>query len=145
MSISSPDSALIQEVNWQTSAALISVVRRQVFIIEQGVPEELEWDREDADAIHVLAQLDNKPVATGRLLRSGHIGRMAVLQPYRGFGIGSKVLKQLLLLAAQDHLSHVILHAQLQAKAFYLKHDFRCVGEIFEEAGIPHIRMELYF
>lgn len=144
MSISSPNSALIQEVNWQTTAALISVVRRQVFIIEQGVPEELEWDGEDADAIHVLAQLDNKPIATGRLLRSGHIGRMAVLQPYRGFGIGSKILKQLLVLAAQHHLRYVILHAQLQAKAFYLKHDFHCVGEVFEDAGIPHIRMELY-
>lgn len=144
MSISTPNSALIEEVNWQTRAASISAVRRKVFIVEQGVPEELEWDGEDPGAIHVLAHLDNIPIGTGRLLLSGHIGRMAVLQPYRGRGIGSKMLKHLLVLAAQNQLSYIILHAQLQAKAFYLKHDFHCVGEVFEEAGIPHIRMALY-
>lgn len=121
----------------------IKTVRQQVFIREQHVPEELEWDKHDAKAIHVVAYDANEQViGTARLLTDGHIGRMAVLEAWRKNGVGSAMLKKLLLLAQQQNLSKVFLHAQTSAIGFYEHHGFRTLGAEFLDAGIPHRYME---
>jgi predicted GNAT family N-acyltransferase len=121
----------------------IKTVREQVFIQEQHVPEELEWDEHDAKAIHVVAfDTDDQVIGTARLLADGHIGRMAVLEAWRKNGVGSAMLENLLLLARQGSLSKVFLHAQTSAIGFYEYHGFRALGEEFMDAGIPHRYME---
>lgn len=117
-------------------------VREQVFMREQGVPEELEWDGEDAHAIHVIARNDDgEVIGTGRLLRNGHLGRLAVLPPWRGQGVGSALLQALLEAARGLGLKQVYLHAQLQALGFYARHGFKATGNVFPDAGIPHRSM----
>jgi len=121
----------------------IKTVREQVFIREQHVPEEMEWDEHDARAVHVVAlDTDNQVIGTARLLPNGHIGRMAVIKAWRKKSVGSRMLEKLLLLAQQRNLSKVFLHAQTSAIGFYKQHGFRTLGEEFMDAGIPHRYME---
>lgn len=117
-------------------------LRIEVFVIEQGVPVELEWDESDTVSMHAVAyDEDNEPVATGRLLPNGHIGRMAVRQPMRGSGIGSQVLQALLDEAHRQGHTELVLHAQVHAQGFYTRHGFLAEGDMFMEAGIAHCRM----
>lgn len=117
-------------------------LRIEVFVIEQGVPVELEWDEADSVSMHAVAyDEDGQPVATGRLLPDGHIGRMAVRQSLRGSGIGSQVLQALLNEARRNGHQELVLHAQVHAQGFYAQHGFVAEGEIFMEAGIEHCRM----
>lgn len=119
-------------------------LRIEVFVIEQGVPIELEWDEGDEVSIHAVAYDEaGQAIATGRLLPDGHIGRMAVSHAVRGKGIGSQVLKALLAEAAREGHTELVLHAQLHAWTFYARHGFVAEGEEFMEAGIPHRRMRL--
>jgi predicted GNAT family N-acyltransferase len=119
-------------------------VREAVFVVEQGVPRELEWDEFDAVSQHVLAQDgEGRPVGTGRLLPDGHLGRMAVLPAWRSAGVGGAMLRHLLAAAQDAGLQEVVLHAQTHAQGFYEKHGFQPDGEAFLEAGIPHVRMRL--
>lgn len=131
----------VEPVSWPQAAAALSDIRRRVFIEEQGVPEQLEWDGQDASARHVLARLSAQAVASGRLLNSGQIGRMAVLPEWRQRGIGSAVLAELLDVARRAGLSEVFLHAQLSAQGFYARHGFVSEGSVFDDAGIAHITM----
>jgi predicted GNAT family N-acyltransferase len=121
----------------------IEAVRRQVFIEEQGIPAQLEWDGWDADCRHVLALAFRKiPIGTGRLDPDGRIGRMAVLAPWRGLGVGSAILAALVSIARERCYRKVSLHAQLRASGFYSKAGFREIGAPFVEAGIRHVNME---
>jgi len=121
----------------------IKKVREQVFIREQHVPKDLEWDEHDARAVHVVAlDANNQVIGTARLLANGHIGRMAVLEAWRKKSVGSTMLEKLLLLAQQRNLPKVFLHAQTSAIGFYKQHGFRISGEEFMDAGIPHRYME---
>lgn len=133
----------VAEVSWAEQKPALSTIRRAVFIEEQQVPEALEWDGCDTAARHVLAWVDTHPVATGRLLPSGHIGRMAVLAEFRGKGIGTAVLRSLLGLARAAGIAEVFLNAQVQAAGFYRAHGFISGGEPFFDAGIPHVQMRL--
>lgn len=120
-------------------------IRRRVFIEEQHVPEEIELDEDDARAFHVLATLGGRPVGCGRFVaHDGYvkIGRMAVLAELRGGGIGRAILEFLMDRARERGLGKAVLHAQLSAEGFYLKSGYVPVGEVFEEAGIAHRRME---
>ncbi len=120
-------------------------VRRRVFIEEQGVPEAIELDDEDAIATHVLALDGDRPVGCGRMAaHDDHvkIGRMAVLRERRGEGIGRRILDYLMELARERQFRKAVLHAQLHAEGFYLKCGYLPQGAIFEEAGIPHRLME---
>ncbi|MCB1984576.1 MAG: GNAT family N-acetyltransferase [Burkholderiales bacterium] len=141
MSISSSEVRIVQ---WQDEAPALSAIRKAVFIEEQHVPEELEWDEFDPVSIHALAVNPfGAPVGTARLLPDGHIGRMAVLKAWRGRGIGSAMLQRLLDEARHRGVSEVILNAQITAAAFYAKFGFQTSGNEFMEAGIPHVKMFL--
>jgi predicted GNAT family N-acyltransferase len=120
-------------------------VRRSVFQDEQGVPAELEFDADDAIAIHVIAVDGAQVVGTGRVvLRPGYakIGRMAVLAEWRKRGVGRALLDALLSTAADRGATRAVLHAQVHAVGFYSRAGFIAVGDQFDEAGIPHRRME---
>lgn len=126
---------------WAVDRPLLQQVRRQVFIVEQEVPEPEEWDDEDPLSVHVLATRNREPVGTGRLTPAGKIGRMAVLSEVRGRGVGSRVLHMLIEEALHRGLLEVRLSAQLQAIPFYQKHGFSAEGPVFMDAGIPHRSM----
>ncbi|MEE9493946.1 MAG: GNAT family N-acetyltransferase [Gammaproteobacteria bacterium] len=128
--------------DWQTDNAILKQLRRIVFIEEQSVPEELEWDEQDATAIHFLAKIENTAVATARLTSTGQIGRMAVLEKYRRQGIGSALLRKVLETAARKNIEHMFLHAQVQVVDFYKKSGFVERGELFMDAGILHREMQ---
>lgn len=136
----------IHLVRWQNAASSLSAVRKTVFIHEQHVPSELEWDEFDLVSIHALAvNTEGKPVGTARLLPSGHIGRMAVIKTWRGKGLGGALLQCLLEESRRQGMTEVKLNAQLTAKPFYAKFGFQVTGDEFMEAGIPHVRMFLKF
>ena len=128
---------------WDAERVPIERIRREVFVREQGIPESDEWDGEDATSVHILATLNREPVGTGRLNRAGKIGRIAVLPGLRGRGVGSLILDRLLEEARRLGIREPCLHAQVQAVSFYEKLGFERKGEVFDEAGIPHVRMSL--
>jgi predicted GNAT family N-acyltransferase len=132
----------IVDADWSRDQSRIRVVRNVVFVGEQGIPESLEWDGRDAGCRHVLALAgDAAVVATGRLLADGRIGRMAVLQAWRGCGVGSALLARLQQLALLDGLRHVYVHAQLDVAGFYSLAGFQVSGEPFVTADIAHVKM----
>jgi predicted GNAT family N-acyltransferase len=128
---------------WDAERPALERIRRAVFVREQGIPEPDEWDDEDATSVHILATLNREPVGTGRLNRAGKIGRIAVLPGQRGRGIGTLILGRLLDEARRLGIREPCLHAQVRAVPFYEKLGFQRKGEVFDEAGIPHVRMSL--
>jgi len=134
----------VQPAEWMRDKAVLQAIRREVFVLEQRVPEAEEWDDMDAVCRHLLAYApDGLPIGTGRLLPDGRAGRMAVLQPWRGQGAGRAILMALLAMARQSGFGEVLLHAQTHALGFYGKHGFTVYGDEFMEAGIPHFEMRL--
>jgi predicted GNAT family N-acyltransferase len=125
-------------MSWEKARVLAAPIRFTVFVEEQGVPREIELDEHDAASIHVVAFEDGKPVATGRLLPDGHIGRMAVLKDWRRRGVGALMLKALVQRAKERGDTQVVLSAQVQAVPFYREHGFVAEGNVYMEAGIPH-------
>ena len=133
---------IIKQSNWESDKQLLSDIRREVFIKEQHVPEELEWDEFDEIAQHVLAfNSESQAVGTGRIKKDGHVGRMAVLKKYRHQGVGSAILLALVDVAKKQKLEKLYLHAQVDAIPFYIGHGFVCEGDEFLDAGIPHKTM----
>jgi len=128
--------------DWETQRKDAQAVRYEVFVLEQKVPLDMEWDEMDARCVHAVAYDEGgKAVGTGRLLPDGHIGRMAVRRPARGAGIGGRMLEVLVDAARKRGDREVMLNAQTQAEAFYQRYGFLREGEVFMEAGIPHIHM----
>ncbi|MBT7742065.1 MAG: GNAT family N-acetyltransferase [Opitutae bacterium] len=120
----------------------IRFVRDIVFGQEQNVAREVDWDGKDSQSIQVVAtDDDNNPVGTGRMQPDGKIGRLAVLDSWRGQGIGQKMLRVLVETAEKKGFQEVFLHAQVHAASFYEKCGFHKNGEEFLEAGIPHVKM----
>ncbi|MDB5882244.1 MAG: hypothetical protein JWP43_2122 [Ramlibacter sp.] len=131
---------------WAELAADARRIRTDVFIQEQRIAQELEWDEADAGALHAVAYNRlGQAIATGRLLQPSKgvakIGRMAVHRVLRGSGVGRQVLDTLLQAAAARGDREVHLHAQCSARSFYSDAGFQASGEVFDEAGIPHIAM----
>lgn len=125
--------------DWDSLREDAQKVRIEVFVIEQNVPVELECDEGDEVSTHAVAYDEQgQPVATGRLLPDGHVGRMAVSQSLRGKGIGKQVLIALLDHARQDGHKELVLHAQTHAIPFYERQGFIAEGEEFMEADMPH-------
>jgi predicted GNAT family N-acyltransferase len=130
-------------------------VRKEVFVGEQGVPEDLEYDAHDAGALHVLAVAeDGTPLGTGRLLYGeaaaahnggetsvGSLGRLAVAKEARGLGVGAALVRAVEEAAHARGLTAVDLHAQTHALGFYERLGYRAYGPEYLEAGIPHRAM----
>ena len=136
--------------DWATQQPEAQAIRYEVFVLEQKVPLEMEWDEMDAQCLHAVAYLKGEDgveqaVGTGRLLPDGHIGRMAVKQSTRGAGVGAAILQALMQQAQLRRDKLVQLNAQSKAEAFYGRHGFVREGEEFVEAGIPHIHMRHTF
>lgn len=134
--------------NWEALGKDASRIRTAVFIEEQRIPKEMEWDEADPDpaCIHAVAyNRFGQPMATGRLLEHvpgvAKIGRMAVVQTMRGSGVGHAVLEALMKAARERGYREAVLHAQMSASAFYARAGFATRGAMFEEVGIPHIEM----
>lgn len=128
--------------DWAAQRDAAKPVRYEVFVVEQKVPLDMEWDEMDEVCVHAVAfDETGEPVGTGRLLPDGHIGRMAVRRPARGEGIGAAMLNALIDEALKRGDRAVMLNAQTQAEAFYARFGFERDGEEFMEAGIPHIHM----
>jgi predicted GNAT family N-acyltransferase/gamma-glutamylcyclotransferase (GGCT)/AIG2-like uncharacterized protein YtfP len=121
-------------------------IRMRVFVKEQGVPQEIELDRDDKRAVHFLATVAGTAVGTARVvMRQGgaKIGRMAVVKSYRGKGVGKALLQRAIVSAKDQGAERIYLHAQLPVIGFYEKMGFGCVGPVFDEAGILHRKMIL--
>ncbi len=119
-------------------------IRREVFVREQGIPEELEMDELDSEAIHVLAIVNGVPAGCGRFLihdDDARIGRVAVKKDIRGSGIGTGICKLLMSIAMDNGAERVIIGAQLTAVEFYKCLGFEKEGDVFMEAGKEHVRM----
>jgi predicted GNAT family N-acyltransferase len=140
----SRDDFTILQAIWPKDMPSLQAVREPVFVQEQGVPLEMEWDDDDTMAYHLLAiDGEQNPIGTARLLGNGQIGRMAVLPEWRGRGVGRALLQGLLSHAEATGIENLFLHAQTDAEAFYRKAGFTPQGEIFYEADIPHRKMVL--
>ncbi|MFZ1852681.1 MAG: GNAT family N-acetyltransferase [Nitrosomonas sp.] len=132
----------IQLVTWENEEPHLRNIRTTVFIIEQNVPEVMEWDEMDSVCVHVLAQdCQGNAIGTARLLPDGHIGRMAVLKTWRKKGVGSAMLQAILNEMRIRNMRQAVLHAQSSAVGFYEKFGFCKQGDEFMEADIPHIKM----
>ena len=140
------DIAQLHVGGWDALGQQAGEVRTAVFVQEQGIGAEDEWDAMDAQSLHaVLVNGLGQTVATGRLLPSEHgqakIGRMAVLRVLRGTGQGGRILQALCEQALARGDTEVFLHAQRSSQGFYNKLGFSVVGEPFMEVGIAHVSM----
>ena len=129
---------------WRDALPFARRVRERVFIEEQKVPRELEWDEWDERGDHAVAfDAEGLSIGTARLLPDGRIGRMAVLKEWRRQGVGAALLEAMLERARRRSMARATLHAQTQAAGFYRRFGFNERGEEFQEAGIPHVEMTL--
>ena len=136
----------IQITDWDEAKNQVMPIRHEVFVSEQKVPEELEWDELDQDALHTIVKKDQQVIGTARLIIDktiARIGRMAIQKEHREQGVGQKLLSALTQTAKEKGAQECILHAQTHAIAFYAKAAFEPNGPIFDEAGIPHVEMRL--
>jgi len=122
--------------------AVCRALRQQVFVEEQGVSQEDEWDDLDDDAVHLLLTVGGTDIGTARLLTkgsTGKIGRICVLAQYRGGGHGKALVEAgVAHFMAQDAITAVVLSAQDHAIGFYEKLGFTATGPFYDDAGIPH-------
>lgn len=136
----------ISQVKNEADFAICMAIRMEVFVFEQNVPAELEWDAFDKTATHFFARIDGKPAATARLRRdadgAAKIERMAVRASQRGQHVGETLLQHVLGQARSEGYAQARVSAQTHAIAFYEKLGFAVVSEEYQEAGIPHKRME---
>ncbi len=134
----------IKTASWHEERSALKDVRVAVFVQEQNVPVEIEMDDRDGQCVHILAKHNSLHVGTGRIdiQYQGKIGRLAVLKPYRGQGIGLAMMSALEAIAQKAGLTHVWLNAQISAQSFYQKQGYVASGDTFLEADIVHCRME---
>ncbi len=134
---------IIQYVSWQTAENRLRVVRTLVFIEEQLVKPEFEWDDVDANAVHLLATYDNQPIACLRIIHYQKIGRMAVIKHWRGVGLGASLLLEAISICQKHGSQHIDLSAQTHAINFYLKAGFKQISDEYCDVDIPHVDMRL--
>ncbi|MBM3106015.1 GNAT family N-acetyltransferase [Pseudomonas sp. P66] len=131
----------VRLADWHKDNADIRRIREAVFIAEQCVPPELEWDADDDSAVHFLAMEGDYAIGTARLLGDGQIGRVSVLKDWRGLKVGDALMQAVIVEAQNRDLKQQMLSAQVQATPFYERLGFKVVSEEFLEAGIPHVDM----
>ena len=133
----------VQSGHWNKLEQEAKFIRKQVFIIEQNIPEEEEWDDQDMISDHFVVYDQNQPIATARLLQNNSVGRVAVLKAYRGQGIGRMIMLEIIRQAHQQDRKFLHLSSQVHAISFYEKLGFSIQGDAYDECGIPHIKMQL--
>lgn len=133
----------IIEGGWEQLEKDAKYIREQVFIQEQGIKPEDEWDDFDATAVHFIVYDKEQPIATARLLPLHSVGRVAVLMPYRKQGIGKILMQHIIDYARNQKLPYLKLSAQTYVTAFYDALGFKVQGEVYQDCGIPHIDMVL--
>ena len=133
----------ITKADWTQHCGILTGIRYRVFVNEQGVPEALELDEHDVTASHWMACIGTNPIGTARLLDNATIGRMAVLQSYRGQGVGAALLATIITEAKRRRYPQVELGAQEHAIGFYQGAGFLPKGPRFMDAGIAHQQMYL--
>lgn len=135
----------VEEVTNQSDFAICMAIRMEVFVFEQDVPADVEWDAFDRTSTHFFARAEGKPVATARLREEkgiAKIERMAVRKDYRGKGVGDTLLNRVMDSAKAKGLTRARVSAQDHAVPFYEKLGFAVTGDGYMEAGIPHHAME---
>ncbi|NHN34141.1 GNAT family N-acetyltransferase [Paenibacillus agricola] len=123
---------------------MVYAIRKVVFVEEQGVTEEEEYDEFEKTSEHVLVYFEDRPVGTGRIRiveDMAKLERICILKEYRKYGLGKKIMDALESIAKSRGLSKAKLHAQTHAKEFYSKIGYKTVSDVFLEADIPHIAM----
>lgn len=139
------DNLKIEQVNYSEEILAIKAIRVKVFQEEQNVAEELEFDGLDESSLQLLAYLDNKPVGTARIRevekQTVKIERLAVLPEARGNGIGTKLMEFALEIVTSSRYKTVVVNAQVYIKKLYQQLGFEQIGDTFEEANIPHVKM----
>jgi predicted GNAT family N-acyltransferase len=141
-----PPAYTVRVADSQADREACFAVRKEVFVVEQKVPEEIEYDVHDADAVHLLAIGPGGPLGAGRLLRGhdrgvGVLGRMAVSAAARGLGVGAALVRAIEAEALRLGLTSIVLHAQTHALGFYERLGYVAYGPEHEEAGIAHREM----
>ena len=133
----------VRLAQWRRDEAAIAEIRHDVFVVELGVPVELERDGRDPSGRHAIAEdAAQRAIGCARLLPDGYIGRIAVRREWRGRGVGGAMLERLVALAAATGDDRVALNAQSMACGFYERHGFKRIGVPWIEAGIEHVTME---
>ena len=138
----------VEVVKWIDGYDSLTMIREKVFIEEQKVTSQLEWDGMDKEAIHFLAFKDEKAIGCARALVIEYcmqLGRIAVLKEYRGEGIGSALIEKAMTTAKLNQLSAIYISAQCHAIDFFKKFGFEVTSDIYLDAEIPHRDMTLDF
>jgi predicted GNAT family N-acyltransferase len=141
------DDSLIKLVSTEKELKDAMEVRKKVFQEEQGIDEKLDFDGQDKDADHMIVYIDNQPIGTARVRyldekrEKAKVERVAVLKEYRKLGIGKLIMEYL-----HDHIDEkgvkeIMLESQEHARGFYENLGYKQEGEVFEEVGIPHVKM----
>ena len=135
--------AQIVTVTWQQAEQDLRAIRTPVFIEEQAVAPDFEWDDIDQTAVHLLATYKNKPIACLRIIDYHKIGRMAVLKEFRGNGLGAALLLEAVKICKAHGSKTLQLSAQTHAIGFYEKCGFKVTSGIYQDVHIPHVDMQL--
>lgn len=133
----------VHRVTWQQAESDLRTVRTIVFIEEQSVTPEFEWDVIDKDAVHLLAIHDNQPIGCLRIIHYQKIGRMAVLNQWRGFGVGKMLLNEAIGICRAQGSKQIDLSAQTHAILFYQQAGFQITSAEYTDVQIPHMDMRL--
>ncbi|KXO86016.1 GNAT family acetyltransferase [Acinetobacter venetianus] len=131
----------VKQGSWDQLQQDAKLIRELVFISEQNIPEQDEWDDQDAISQHFVVYDHNQPIATARLLANNSVGRVAVLKAYRGQGIGRLIMLEIIAYAQAQKRPSLQLSSQVHAISFYEKLGFSIQGDEYDECGIPHIEM----
>ncbi len=140
--LNSPELKIVSG-SWKDLAAHAKAIREAVFIQEQHIAAEDEWDAEDAVAVHFIVFQQDQAIATARLLSNNSIGRVAVLTTARGLGVGQRLMQAVIDYARAEQRELVKLSSQVHAIGFYQALGFEVQGEEYLDCGIPHIDMYL--
>ena len=133
----------ITQVSWREAENYLREVRQMVFVEEQAIAPDFEWDELDASALHILALFDNQPIACLRIIDFHKIGRMAVLKEWRGMGLGTALLLEAVAVCKKYGSKSIHLSAQTHAIEFYRKAGFKVTSNEYCDVHIPHVDMQL--
>ncbi len=133
----------ISQVIWRDAESDLREVRQVVFVEEQNVAPDFEWDEIDASAVHLLTTLNNQPIACLRIIDYHKIGRMAVLKEWRGMGLGASILLEAVDICKARGSKSIHLSAQTHAIGFYQQAGFKVTSEEYCDVDIPHVDMQM--